>query len=236
MIKIIRRVWLPTNLPELAVWFANFAMKFSEVYVALGFKADDNTAVQNANATVQWINDLMGTQEANAAAIRSFRDQLLYGEKNDAKPLVPSTELPPAPAEYVSSIVQWLDTLKEKIELADDYTPDIGAQLGIVAPPPGGISEENVKPVLEAFAALENYDFAVVVTGRGKADQNELQFRLPNQESWQTLKTFTGKSCNAQYKPTPEGQPIKIEIRVQLYRNNQKYGQPSNPAYITLNP
>ena len=236
MIKIIRRIWLPTNLPELAVWFANFADKFKTVYAALSFTAADNTAVQTANATVQWINDVMGSQEASAAAVRSFRDQLLYGEKNDAKPAVPATDLPPVPAEYVSSIVQWLDTFKEKIELSDGYTPDIGAQLGIVANNAGGISEENVKPSVEAFAAVENYDFAAVVTGRGKADQNELQFRLPNQEGWQTLKTFTGKSCNAQYQPTPEGQPIKIEIRVQLYRNNRKYGQPSNPVYITLNP
>ncbi len=236
MITIIRRAWLPRNLPELAVWFANFAMKFNEVFAALGFTVAENTMVQKANATVQWINDVMGNLDATAAAIRSFRDQLLYGEKNDPKPLVPSTDLPTVPPDYLSSIIQFVDKLKDRIELADGYTPDIGAQLGIVPVKPDGISEDAVKPLLEAFAAFENYEFAVVVTGRAKADQNELQFRVMGQETWQTLKTFTGKSGNAQYQPTPAGQPVKLELRVQLYRNNQKYGQPSNPVYITLNP
>lgn len=205
MIVILKRVWLPTTLPLLAVWFANFATKFNEVFAALGFTAADNTAVQNANATVQWINDVMGNQEATAAAIRSFRDQLLYGEKNDPKPLVPSTDLPAAPADYVSSIIQWVDKLKERIELADNYTPDIGAQLGIVPIKPDGISEENVKPTLKVFPAIENYDFSAVVEGRAKSDQNELQIRVMGQEKFESFLKFTGKSCDAQYQPTPEG-------------------------------
>jgi hypothetical protein len=236
MIVIIKRKWLPTTLPLLAVWFANFSMKFAEVSAGLGFKPADIAAVENANSTVQWLNDAMGVLDANAAAFRSFRDQLLYGEKNDAQPAVPATNLPSAPADYVSSIVQWLDRLKEKIELAENYTPDIGAQLGFVAPAQGGISEENVKPTLKVFAAVEDYLFSVVVEGRGKSDQNELQYRVMGQEKFDSLLKFTGKATDAQYKPSPEGAPVKIEVRIQLYRRNEKYGQPSDPVYITLNP
>jgi len=236
MIKVIIRRWLPRNLPELAVWFANFAVKFNEVFGALGFTVADNTAVQNANATVQWLNDAMGVLDANVSAFKSFRDQLLFGEKNDPKPAVPSMDLPTVPADYLSSIIQFVDKLKERIELADGYTPTIGEQLGIVAVKPDGISEEDVKPTLKLFPAIENYDFSAVVEGRGKSDQNELQIRVMGQEKFESFLKFTGKSCDAQYKPTPEGQPVKLELRLQLYRNNQKYGQPSNPVYLTLNP
>lgn len=236
MIKIIRKQWLPTTLPQLAVWFANFALKFAEVYASLGFKTDDNAAVQKANETVQWLNDAVEVSDANSAALRSFRDQSLFGEKGDDAPTVPSMDLPAPPAELSSSIIQWLDKLKERIELADTYTPDIGAQLGIVSTPTDGVSESEVKPTVEAFPASEGYAFAVVVKNRAKADQNELQIRLPNQEAWQSLKTFTGKSCDAEFTPETPGQPVKLQIRVQLYRANRKYGQPSDAVYVTLNP
>lgn len=236
MIKIIRRTWLPQTLPALAVWFANFALKFADYYTLLGFTNTDKTAVDNANAVVQWLNTAMEVNEANDAALRSMRDQLLYGEKNDPAPTVPTMELPASPAPLISSIIQWLDKFKERIELSEEYTPDIGAQLGIVATPSEGIAEDDVKPTIKAFPASGDYDFAVVVENRAKADQSEILYRPMNQEKFESLKFFTGKSGNAQYKPTPEGAPVKIEIRVQLYRNNEKYGQPSDPTYLTLNP
>jgi hypothetical protein len=231
-----RRIWLPTNLPELAAWFANFALKFAEFYTALGFTAGDNTTVQNDNASVQWVNDAMSVNESNTAALRTFRDITLYGEKNDAPPTEPSMNLPPPPTDFTSSIVQRVATLADKIELADNYTPDIGAQLGIIQTKKVGLIEESVKPAIRVAAGAGNYDFTTVITDKGKSDQADLQIRRLGQEKWESLKQFTGKSCTAQYKPDPEGAPVKIEVRVQLSRRNEKYGHASDPVYITLNP
>ena len=236
MINVIRREWLPRTLPELAAWFVNFAKQFGEFHAALGFTAAENTSVQNDLATVVWLNNAIEVNEANSAGLRSFRDQTLYGEKNDAAPPAPTTDLPAPPAALTASIIQRIDNLKERILLADNYTDDIGALLGIVAPPSQSVAEAEVKPTLSAFPANEGYDFAVVVGNRAKSDQNDLQFRALNQEKWESLLRFTGKSADAQYKPTPEGQPVKIELRVQLYRKNEKYGQPSDAVYVTLNP
>lgn len=235
MIKIIRRIWLPTTLPELAIWFSNFAKQFDDLFAALGFSAAENTSVQNDNLTVQWLATAMEINEASYSAMKTFRDQTLFGEKNDDAPGVPPTDLPAAPAARTASIIQRLTNLVDRIELADNFTPDIAALLGIVAVKTGDIAEGDVKPSVEAFEGAENFEFAVVVTNRAKADQCDLQMRLPGQESWQSLKMFTGKSCNARYQPA-DGQSIKIEIRVQLYRSNEKYGQPSNPVYVRLNP
>ena len=178
----------------------------------------------------------MEAHEANSSALRSFRDQTLYAEKNDPPPAAPTTNLPPAPGSLSSSIIARLVNLAETIERRDGYTQDIGFQLGIVPNAPSPISEADVKPTIEGFEGKENYEFAVVLTNRAKADQSDLQIRLPGQETWQSLKMFTGKSCNAQYVPNPGGQAVKIEVRVQLYKNNQKYGQPSNQVYVWLNP
>ena len=236
MIKIVRRPWLPYTLPELSAWFTNFTMKFAALGVQLGFAQDDIDAVLLDNSTVQWTNNAMQANEANNATLKTFRDETLFGEKNDPPPTKPANDLPPAPVNLSASIIQRIVALKEKIELSDTYTPDIGAQLGIISPNPGGVSEESVKPSLKVFAAEGNYEFAAVVEGRAKSTMNELQYRALNQESWKPLKNFTGKSGNATYKPEPAGAPVKIELRVQLYRNNEKYGQPSDAVYLTLNP
>jgi hypothetical protein len=237
MIKQIRRTWLPTKLPEMAAWYVNFALKFTEFYHVLGFTAADDTFVQNDNAAVQWLNGAFEVNDSNAAALRSFRDQTLYAGRNDLPPTTPSMNLPPPPPNnFTTSIIQRLDTLKEKIELAENYTPDIGLQLGIVPAKREALAPVTVKPLLKVFPAEGNYDFAVVLDGRGKSDLNDLQVRVPNQEKFTSLLRFTGKSGNAQFKPEPEGQPVKVELRIQLYKLNEKYGQPSDAVYVTLNP
>lgn len=236
MIKTIRRIWLPTNLPDLAAWFANFALKFGGVYTLLGFTAGDNTIVQNDNASVQWLNEAMPVNESNSAALRSFRDLTLYGEKNEAPPTAPSMNLPPPPNAFTTAVIQRLVTLVDKIELADNYTPDIGAQLGIFPTKKEAIGAQSVKPTIKVTAAQNNYGFAVAVEDRGRSDLSDLQIRKLNQEKWESVKNFTGKTGTAQYKPEPEGAPVKIEVRIQLYRSNEKYGHASDPVYVTLNP
>jgi hypothetical protein len=236
MINIINRKWLPRTLPALAAWFANFAEHFGALYAQLGFKSDVLAEVTADNSTVQWLNDAMAMNEANGAALRHFRDATLYGEKNDAAPTNPSMMMPSLPPNLSHSIIQRVVALAEKIQLADGYTEDLGAQLGIVVPKSDGVGENAVKPSVKVFPAAENHDFAVVVENRGRADQSELQYRVMGQETWKSLKIFTGKSCDAQFAPATDGQPVQVQVRVQLHRKNQKYGQPSDAVYATLNP
>jgi hypothetical protein len=36
--------------------------------------------------------------------------------------------------------------------------------------------------------------------------------------------------------PTTPGESEQIQVRVQLKKNNQNYGQPSDMVYVTVNP
>lgn len=234
--KIIKKKWLPRTLEALAPWFANFAMKFDEFAVGLGFVAADVAKVQNDNLMVQWLANAQTVAEANLDGFRKFRDESLYGEKGDPAPVDPSTALPPQPAALTTNIVERLIKLVERIQIADGYTESIGAALGIVAAPEGSISAGEVKPTIQLFPAAGNYEAAIVVAGRGASDMFDVQARPMTSDTWTTVKSGTGKSIDFKLVPTTPGQPEKFLIRVQLLRKNQPYGQPSDPAYVTVAP
>jgi hypothetical protein len=236
MIKKLKRSWLPVSLEALSPWLSNFALKFDEVALGLGFTAADVKIVQDDNTVVQWLLDAQQAAEANLDAFRKFRDETLYGEKGDPTPVDPPTTLPPQPSTLTTTIIERLVKLVERIQLADNYTPAIGAALGIVTTPEGGISPENVKPTIQIFPAQNNYEAAAVVANRGSSDMFNVQSRTMTSDDWKTVKSGTGKSVNFTLTPTTPGQPEKFLVRVQLLRKNEPYGQPSDPAYVTVSP
>jgi hypothetical protein len=48
--------------------------------------------------------------------------------------------------------------------------------------------------------------------------------------------TCSGKSADISITPTTPGDAEQIQVRVQLRKSNADYGQPSDPAYVTVNP
>lgn len=236
MIKRYQRKWLPYALEALAPWFSNFTLKFDEFAVGLGFVAADVVTVQNDNAVVQWLLDAQQAAEANLDSFRKFRDETLYGEKGDPTPVDPSSTLPAQPAALTTNIIERLIKLVERIQLSDTYTEAVGVALGIVVPPDGNVSSENVKPTIQVFPAQNNYEAAAVVANRGNSDMFNIQSRTMSSDAWTTIKSGTGKSVNFTLTPTTPGQPEKFLVRVQLLRKNEPYGQPSDPAYVTVAP
>jgi hypothetical protein len=229
-------VWLPRTLAALAPWMANFALKFEQFAISLGLTAGDIAQVNKINDTVQWLLAAKEAMDANAKGFNMFRDETLYLDKDDPAPLTPITTMPEPPVEVVWGIVDILDNLVGRIKLANLYTDEIGAQLGILPPPTGSISPEDLDVKGEYFPAAGGHEMAVVASNRGKADQAVLQIRVVGQEKWLNAKTFTGKGTNYAYEDAPEGQPIQIQARIQLMKNNQPYGNPSAAVYVTLNP
>ena len=213
MLNFIRRTWLPRTLESLAPWFANFRLKFTQFSATLGL-ATHNTSVTDDNTVVQWLLAAREAMDANDAGLRQFRDETLYAQKGD-------------PA---------LDELVEKIFVADNYTDEIGVQLGIVVPPSEGISPDSVKPTAKCDPAQNGYMFSVTISGRGEADAADVEIRRAGSETWTTAKTFTGKSVDVTITPTTPGQPEMLQVRIQLKKKNENYGQTSDAVSVTVNP
>lgn len=228
--------WLPRTLETLAPWFANFTLKFDEFAVGLGFTAADVTKVQNDNLMIQWLSDAQRAAKANLDSFRKFRDESLYGEKGDPIPVEPPTSLPAQPAILTTNIMERLTLLVERIYLSDNYTEATGEALGIVASSADNLTPDNVKPAIQLFPTQNSYEAIVTVSARGNSDIFNVQVRNMTSDVWTIVKSGTGKTLTFQLKPTTPGQSEKFLVRVQLLRRNEPYGQPSDPAYVTVTP
>lgn len=98
------------------------------------------------------------------------------------------------------------------------------------------LEASEIEPTVEAFPARTGYEAAVVISNRGKSDMWKILGRRKGSENWTELASGTGKSGNLRITPTIAGQPEQLEIAVQLYKNNEPYGQRSQPTYLTVNP
>src|SRR5215213_6236370 len=95
---------VPQGLETFAPWFVNFAMKFDEFAIGLGFVAADVTKVQNDSAVVQWLAEAQSVAEANLDAFRKYRDETLYNMSSSPPPIAPPPALPAQPATLTTEI------------------------------------------------------------------------------------------------------------------------------------
>ena len=240
LINLIRRIWLPRTLPLLAVWMANFALEFADVAAGLGVSGEVAT-VNKMNDTVQWLNASQAGREAIEGQFRDFRDMTLHGTGSDPTPNMPSDVLPAPPEAVQSMILTYIVNLVEnKIKTADSYDHGTGMLLGVEPVPGEKPPPSSVKPIgtYDAAAQGNNYALGVLVSNRGESDAAELQCSLAGGEiKWRAAKTFTGKTVDARIEPPdghPTGKPFQVMLRIQLYKNNQPYGQPSDVVFLTL--
>lgn len=101
---------------------------------------------------------------------------------------------------------------------------------------PDNLMPGDQKPTGKFEEAQNGYLFAAVVGNRGKSDSWEIQIQRAGEEKWTVEKTATGKSCDVEIFPTLDGKPEKLRVRIQLRKNNQNYGQPSDIVEVTVKP
>lgn len=238
--KNIKRIWLPAKLPDLAVWFANFTLKFGQFNTALGFTAADLTAVEEDNATIAWLAAADEAFDSNHAGFRLFRDETLFGEKNSLPPLAPVTTLPAAPATLSTTIIERLVNMAERIKLSAGYSTEIGELLGIADAPKtsvggGAHAVDSLKPTIKVEAATSGYQFSLTVSRLGM-DSFKVQVRRMESEQWQNAAFGTSSPMDVIITPTVAGQPERIQVRAILLSRNEPVGEPSDPTYVTVNP
>lgn len=173
--------------------------------------------------------------QASGHSVTEWRDQILNGVLDKPAPD------PPAAIPYtavVGSITGWVEAFREMRELIvaqAGYTRAIGEDLMIVKPVTESPDQGSVQPTIQAHGAQSGYVFAIVVSGREKADMWEVQIKQGDGD-WVTKGSYTGKSADITITPTTPGQPEQIQVRVQLRKSNANYGQLSQIATVTVNP
>ena len=233
--KIIRREWLPTNLALLAIWFANFSMKFAEFATELGFTAADITKVSEWNATVQFLADAQKSSDTNAEGFRKFRENTLFGEKGDPKPIFPSTALPAPPAVFSERIILELVKLVDDIEDSDKYTTDLGAQLGILPIKPDPISPDDWATVLTLRRTLPDMELEIDFV-KGEGDGIKLEYQYIGEDDWNSLGNFIKRPARVKIPQRTPNAPESVRLRGRLLKGNTPVGQYSESLNATAQP
>jgi hypothetical protein len=227
--------WFPTSIAERAVWFANFTTQFLVVAASLGLSGKAGQ-VEKDNAVMQFIATAFAQVKAFDDAMREYRRIITEGAIGEPTPDIPGVPAFVLPAAVETGIFQRLIELRTQIMAADGYTDEIGALLGILPQSPAPVSPTDVKLGISVHTAMTGYVFTVIASNRENADSWDIYALRKGATGWEKIGTATGKSIDLIWIPTTPGLAEQFQCRIQGRKNNQNYGQPSDPTFVTANP
>lgn len=215
------------------------AVNLSTYATEVGATAGDVTAVQDEFENLDYINQYAATIDADKRTIVAIKQAMYNGDPNEALadfPVMAAGALPNTPG--VAGIATRTSERNARFKAAPGYTNEIGVALGIASEKKAAIDLEFFRPIIDLFAAQSGYLFSVVVTNRGESDMWEVMVRPQGSDDWSSLGSATGKSADFTYQPVGDGpsRPALLNIRVQLKKKNENYGQLSDISQATVNP
>jgi hypothetical protein len=234
------RNWFPQSMQERAAWFQNFATQFAAVGLSLGSTAPEIAAVEDDNTCLQDLASGQVELDAYKDAVRQYRINVTEGAVGEPTPAFPAG-IDVTPAELrPTGIFQRLIELVDRIRAATAYTDEIGALLGIIPSASGSGSGlagggDDLKPVIKASASFSDYKFSVNVTRLGQ-EAFKIQIQRSGSDVWTDAAFATSNPCEVVANPTTPGQPERILVRAILLSHNEPIGQPSDAAFVTVNP
>ncbi len=215
---------------------ANFNAQFATVGVAvLGFTAATVTEVANDNESFQFLASNTGAIDSFVDAVRQFRIFLTEGNIGEPNPDYPTNPTAVPSIDVPTGIFERLDDLVKRIRVAPNYTPEIGALLGIIGSTPLPTPPEDLKPVIKASESMAGYKFNVNVTRLGMT-AFKVQVQKSGEATWTDSTFATNNPAQVVVSPTVPGQPERVLVRAWLLDKNEEVGLPSDPTYVTANP
>lgn len=228
--------WFPGSLAARALWFLNFYTQFAIVGPSLGFTAAEIASVEDDNALMQFLADIFNQAKAYDSALTQYRRLVTEGDIGDVTPAFPANPTFVLGKTIATGLFERLDKLRTRIFAAPNYTAETGALLGILPSQPDSIAPADAKPSIQVFAAQTGYTFSVVAADRAESDMWDVFVLRKGAANWTSAGRFTGKSTDISVTPTNPGDAEQMQVRVQLRKSNQNYGQPSDVVYVTVNP
>lgn len=229
--------WFPTSLQDRAAWYLNFNTQAQATGATLGLTAGDLTQIDNDNDVMQFLAATKTQLDAYEAAVTTYRRIITTGDVGDVTPPFPANPAFALPVVIPTGMFERLsEVYRQRIMASAAYTDEQGVLYGIVGIKEVPKAPSSIKPTLEVFAAQTGYMFSAVVSNREDSDMWDISVKMSSSANWTLAKTATGKATDVVVTPTTPGQPIQLQARVQLKKNNQNYGQLSDTVYVTVNP
>lgn len=199
----------------------------------------DNTDVQSIADdadNLQWIIEYCNLANEYKLTAFEIKRGFLYGTENN-EPLGAFVNAPAAtpPATLAADLIDRCRERDQRFLRSKTMTAAARAALDLDGDDSDDAVEE-VKPAIRAGAKLNGYQFDVEVSNRQKSNMYTVQIRRDAQTNWTDAKSATAKETVVQIQPLEQGKSERIEIRVQLYKNDEPYGVASDGVYLTVNP
>lgn len=201
----------------------------------VGANEADITAVGEELAVLQYLDEYAATTDAKKKTVFEIKQAVFNGDPDDGVSPFPVFAAAAPPSALVAGCLERAQKRNARFKTAEGYTKEIGIALGIDGDAPS-IAPDSVKPTLEVTPAQSGYEAAVVIGKRGDATMWKVLGRKMNSEKWDQLESGTGKGGSVTITPTTPGLPEKMQLKIQLYKNNEPYGQQSDPVDATFNP
>lgn len=195
----------------------------------------DIAEVEHDAANLQAVSEYADVIEANKKTVNKIKQQLYNGDSDEAISPFPVFAAFTPPFPLIAGALERANKRNRRFKAAEGYTKEIGIALGIDGDAPS-VSPDSVKPTFEAFPAQMGYSAGIVIANRGKSSMWKALGQRAGSQKWFDLTSGTGKAGNIEIEPTTEGQPERLLVMIQLYKDNEPYGQPSDPQYVTFNP
>lgn len=202
-----------------------------------GFSNPDVAECQQDHANLEAALANVTIADADKQSVTRVKNAVYNGDVNESVDPYPSFSLTPLPHPDVKAgALSRYNNRKGRAKLAAGYTDQIGIAMGYAGEPAGSVSPDSVKPTITVEAAQTDYLFSVVVANRAESDMWDVFTLRKGAADWVSAGRFTGKSADITITPTTPGNPEQIQVRVQLRKSNQNYGQASDIVYVTVNP
>lgn len=217
-------------IAKLTLQKANIATYTADV----GASLLEVTDITNDLANLEEAEEVSDVVDDNKKVCTQIKQALFNGDENIPVPVYPVFPVAVLPQPAKAGALQRFIDRGKRWKTAAGWTPEIGTALGYDGPAPKPVPG-TVKPDIQAFAAASNSHFSLVVSNRGEAQMWDVYiFRKGG--TWTKIDTKSGKSADIFVTLTTPDEAEQIQVRVQLIKSNEEYGQVSDPVYVTLNP
>ena len=226
--------FLPTKLPDLADWYANFVLKIHAYAPALGLDDDDTDAVAADYAYLQYVILSANVFAAEARERTEYRDLFLNGLPSGATaPVPPAVPVIAPPVQPITpGIIPRARALARRIKAAPAYNDAIGRDLRLIGVTP--VPPANPKPVLKAQAtAASNVFLRYVKSGYGGV---QIEGQRGSETAWTPLAVSTVSPYTDSRPPLVAGQPEVRRYRARFFVKDVAVGESSDVVTVTTVP
>ena len=228
--------WYPNSMDSLAAWWANFLLQYPNFQGKYPILHDNNAALIAAGAWVEYWVDARHSFDETSKQISAYFNTIAGNDPNADPPSLPIVALPPnTPAEVPPGIETFIRDIRREVVGMTNYAKADGEAMGFEAPTSANIIPAQVKPTIQVTGAANNHHFSIVVSGRADSTMWDV-YIMRKGGNWTKQDTCSGKSADISVPLQTPGDAEQIQVYVQLRKSNADYGQPSDPAYVTLNP